>query len=162
MSDFIADTTLRFASSNVNSNLLLYSGSLDDVRIYNRALSDAEILGLYNETQNQIPVSTPSILTNHWLINSTSTDLSIAAILKAAETGKSHYISKITINSTSAIDLTFGLGRFTLGPFYAVGSSKFITLDFSNYPIQGTVGYPIEVQGSGAGNCCILIEGYTL
>ncbi|MEY5049756.1 MAG: hypothetical protein RLZZ175_3115 [Bacteroidota bacterium] len=39
----------RYWSSNIGDNF--YNGSLDDIRIYNRALNQTEILALYNENQ---------------------------------------------------------------------------------------------------------------
>lgn len=65
---------LKFGSSDYGSEDF-YQGSIDDVRIYNRALSAAEVTALYNSYDPGVAVSTlQKGLVGHWKFDSNAQD----------------------------------------------------------------------------------------
>jgi hypothetical protein len=111
--------------------------------------------------KNYIPTST-------WIINATSTDFSGCEELKAAETGKSHYITGFTVTTASAINISIGAGKSgsalaatLIGPLYfTTGGPGVVNVDFPE-PVKIDISTAIDVDASGSGSSCVIIKGFT-
>ncbi len=109
-----------------------------------------------------ITVTTLRAVGNSWAVHGYSADAQGNEILKAAETGKSHWIKKFAIHSITAVtvqinaDATVLLGPFN---FLTTVSTPFV-YEFAE-PIQVTAGAGIKVDASGAGAVNVIVEGFT-
>ena len=120
-------------------------------------------------TDNSIVVEKLPLNGNVWAISAYSADLSGTESLKAAVTNKSHYITKIVINCSSAITVSIGGGETTgaltatyLGPIIFSAFASTFTFDFGDD--KGMKLLPstaLTIDASGAGAVSIYIEGKT-
>jgi hypothetical protein len=126
-------------------------------------------------TNNSVVVETVPVQGNVWSISMQSADLSGCEELKAAETGKSHYITKIAINCISAINVSLGSGEtvagtmdtVALGPiaFTAAGPNYILSFtDPAALALKGVklpVGTSFVIDASGGGAVHVYAEGKT-
>lgn len=119
-------------------------------------------------TDNSIVVKRPPLDSNRWTVSRSSADLSGGEELKAAVTGKAHYVQKITICCASAITVSIGGGETTgaltatyIGPIpFAATSSQYI-FEFPDEAMVLAVSTALCIDASGAGAATILVEGRT-
>ena len=102
-----------------------------------------------------------------FVANGYSANWSGCESLKAAVTGKSHYIESVTINCASAITITVGAGEtggavtaVLLGPFTFTASGCHYHCVFPR-PIKVDAATAIVADSSGAGAACIVVTGFT-
>ena len=103
-----------------------------------------------------------------WLVNATSADASGCEEVFAAVAGKSHYIQQVTLSCDADATVTLGAGEtgtavttVLLGPigFQADGGAPW-SIRFVS-PLKVAAATSITVDAGGAGNVCVVIEGYT-
>ena len=97
--------------------------------------------------------------------NLATNDASTAKEVVAAVSGKSHYITHLTVTAAAAIEVTIQDNTGTpvpiLGPieFTATGGHT-VPLPYL-VPIQVASGQSIDVKASAAGQICVVAQGYT-
>ena len=125
-------------------------------------------------TDNAIVVSTIPFEGETWAISMYTADASACEELKAAVTGKSHYIMKLAINTISTITVSIGAGETTsaltttyIGPVGFTAAGPNYMLDFTDPPSLPLKGMKLPVStalcmdSSGAGAIHVYIEGKT-
>lgn len=112
-------------------------------------------------------VDSNSVAPFGWSVNCRSDDLTGTEELKAAVTGKSHYVESLYVSSGAAITVTIGAGKnagalatVLCGPFYLAANTNTGLITFSR-PIKLAAATALCVDASGAGNCCIIATGYS-
>jgi hypothetical protein len=100
----------------------------------------------------------------YWSANGVSADWSGNEIVKADPgAGKSLYITYLEINCVSAISLVVNSDAAALlGPFYFAATAPGVVKLRFERPIQVPANTAIQVDGSGAGNANVYIEGFTV
>lgn len=101
-------------------------------------------------------------------VNADFADASGTEELKAAVTGKSHYITQLFISCVAAITITIGAGEtggavttVLFGPFnFAAGSGSPIYIQL-NPAIVVAAATSITIDASGAGAVQVFVQGYT-
>ena len=96
---------------------------------------------------------------NAWTAHVTIDDASggAAVAVKAAVTGKSHYVTAFLINTEAAITLKVGDGTDYLGPFTL---SNPLSFQFP-VPIKFAEATALTFTASGAGQCELILCGFT-
>lgn len=119
-------------------------------------------------TDNSISVVTPPIEGNEWAVSAYSTDFSSTESLKAAVTGKTHYIKRITIHCASAITVSIGGGETSdaltttyLGPIPFTTSGPRYELDFKDKAMKLLISTALCIDASGSGAAAVYVEGKT-
>ena len=107
---------------------------------------------------------------DEWFVSAYSADFSGAEDLRAAETGKSHYIRKIQVFAQSVTDLTitFGSAQGTgvttiyLGPLSVPDAGGIFTIDFGpDHALKIAEATTFAVDMSAASPTAILVWGKT-
>ena len=121
-------------------------------------------------TANSVVLARPPVEGDEWLVSAYSADFSGAEDLKAAVTGKSHYIRKIQVFAQSVTDLTitFGSAQGTgvttiyLGPLSLPDAGGSFVIDFGpDHAIKIAVGTTFSVDMRAASPTGILVWGKT-
>ena len=116
-----------------------------------------------------VPIDPNRNVDNDWIVNSSSPDLSGCESLKAAESGKSHYIKQIYVTCGSDISVTIGEGETSsavttkiLDPItFKAAGTNFAHFDFRDTPVKLTANTALTADASGAGGTQIVVCGYT-
>jgi len=121
-------------------------------------------------TANAAVYARPPVEGDEWFVSAYSADFSGAEDLKAAVTGKCHYIRKIQVFAQSVTDLTitFGSAQGTavttiyLGPISLPDAGGTITIDFGpDHALKIATGTAFSVDMSAASPTSILVWGTT-
>ena len=103
-----------------------------------------------------------------WAIQASTDDASGTVELKAAETGKSHYIQQLRIETDADVDVDIGTNKLGVGllvklfgpmPMGSTGGRVEIQC---NRPVQAASAQPLFCDASGAGTIQIYMQGFTL
>lgn len=121
-------------------------------------------------TTNTVSFVRPPVEGDEWFVSAYSADFSGAEDLKAAVTGKCHYIRKIQVFGQSVTDLTvtFGADQGTgvtttyLGPISLPDAGGTCLIDFGpDHALKVTAGATFAVDMSAASPTTILVWGKT-
>jgi hypothetical protein len=122
-------------------------------------------MAITDNTINVLPIPHEG---NEWAVSLYTADASGCEAIKAAETGKSHYIKKIMIYTASTITIDLGSGgdggtAVTTPHFLTVpisATTPFI-VSFGEKGMKLTSGLSFAIDASGAGAMAIYVEGKT-
>ena len=107
-----------------------------------------------------LSITAPPLAKAYWAVNATEADSASNSEVKAAVTGKSHYLTKVVINC--AVAHTVVLNDSTtalLGPFtFLAAGQTIVSLDFIR-PIKLTISQALNVTAGGA--YALYVEGFT-
>ena len=121
-------------------------------------------------TNNTFNVVNPPIEGNNWAVSVYSANASGGEDIKAAESGKSHYVRKLIIATQSVSDLTVDIGSgqdtgittIHLGPIPMPDAGGSITIDFGDDKmLKCTAGASLAVDTSAECPIWIYAEGKT-
>ena len=123
-------------------------------------------------TTTAVAVSSPlsaKAAYNVWAVCATSADARSTEEIKAAVTGKAHYLELLSITSATAGTVTIGSGEAAgaveavlLGPIPFAATSGEVLLDMHDSPIQLTAAKSLTVNASALGDVCVFAKGFTL
>jgi hypothetical protein len=118
-----------------------------------------------------VVVRPPAVGISEWAISMYSADLSGCEELLAAVTGKSHYITKLAINTIASITVSIGAGETSdaltntyIGPigFTAAGPNFILDFGLGQKSMKLPVSTAFCVDASGAGATSVYAEGITV
>jgi hypothetical protein len=119
-------------------------------------------------TSNTISVVQIPTNGNEWAVSLYSADFTGCEEIKAAETGMTHYIRRIMINTVTAMNITLGSGESTgsvttahIGPVPVAAGNFCYAIAFGGKGMKITPGASFTIDTDAAGAITIYAEGKT-